>query len=59
MTFRATEPFDVICLVRSPGFTPEAADAIYDEIRGRFIDETVIAGSPCSTPDDLGRTRRS
>jgi hypothetical protein len=43
--FQATEPFDVICLARSPGFTPKAADAIYDEIRSRFVDESAMARS--------------
>jgi hypothetical protein len=43
--FQATEPFDVICLARSPAFTPKAADAIYDEIRSRFIDENAMARS--------------
>ncbi len=43
--FQATEPFDVICLARSPGFTPKAADAIYDEIRSRFVDESGMARS--------------
>jgi hypothetical protein len=41
--FEATEPFDLICLARSPSFTPAAADAIYDEIRSRFIDEDALA----------------
>lgn len=43
--FRATEPFDVICLARSPAFTPDAADAIYDEICSRFIDESAMGES--------------
>lgn len=38
--FKAPEPFDFICLTRSPAYTPAASDAIYDEIRGRFIDES-------------------
>jgi hypothetical protein len=42
--YEATEPFDLIGLARSPAFTPSEADAIYDEIRGRFIDEPVMAG---------------
>ncbi len=37
--FRATEPFDLVCIARSPAFTPASADAIYDEIRGRYIEE--------------------
>jgi hypothetical protein len=43
--FQATEPFDVICLARSPAFTPEAADVIYDAIRRGFVDEIAIARS--------------
>lgn len=37
--FHAEHPFDAVCLARSPGFTPEGCDAIFDEIRARFIDE--------------------
>lgn len=41
--YQATEPFDLICLARSPSYTPAAADAVYDEIRSRFIDENAMA----------------
>jgi hypothetical protein len=41
--YEATEPFDLICLARSPSFTPAAADVLYDEIRSRFIDENAMA----------------
>lgn len=44
--FRAEAPFDVICLARSPSFTPTAADRIFDAIRERFIDETVFPPPP-------------
>jgi hypothetical protein len=37
--FRATEPFDLVCIARSPAYTPASADAIYNEIRGRYIEE--------------------
>jgi hypothetical protein len=37
--FQAPEPFDLVCLARSPGFTPETADALYAEIRARFIEK--------------------
>jgi hypothetical protein len=43
--YEAPEPFDLICLARSPSFTPAAADALYDEIRRRFIDENAMARS--------------
>jgi hypothetical protein len=43
--FQAAAPYDVICLARSPAFTPASADLIYDEIRTRFIDERANAGS--------------
>ena len=43
--YEATEPFDLICLARSPSYTPEAADAVYDEIRSRFIDEDAMVRS--------------
>jgi hypothetical protein len=41
--FNAVEPFDWICLARSPTYTPSGADAIFDEIRSRFIDESAIS----------------
>jgi len=37
--FQAERPFDAICLARSPGFTPAAADGIFDAIRESFIEE--------------------
>lgn len=37
--FRAMGRFDAIFLARSPSYAPAEADVIYDEIRGRFIDE--------------------
>lgn len=43
--YEATEPFDLICLARSPSYTPAPADAVYDEIRRRFIDENAMARS--------------
>jgi hypothetical protein len=41
--YEASEPFDLICLARSPSFTPAAADVVYDEIRRRFIDEDALS----------------
>lgn len=41
--FWAPAPFDIVCLARSPAFTPPEADAIFDEIRERFIDEDALA----------------
>jgi hypothetical protein len=40
--FEAAETFDVICLARSPGFTPVESDVLFDEIRDRFIDEAAF-----------------
>jgi hypothetical protein len=40
--FQADQPFDFICLARSPAFTPPEADAIFDEIRRRFIAEVPL-----------------
>jgi hypothetical protein len=40
--FGAGEPYDVVCLARSPSFTPPASDELFDEIRDRFIDETAF-----------------
>jgi hypothetical protein len=39
----APEGFDVICLARSPDFTPAELDPLFDEIRERFIDEEGFA----------------
>lgn len=41
--FEASAPYDVICLSRSPGFTPVESDALFEEIRERFVDETAFA----------------
>ena len=40
--FLAPEPFDAICLARSPAFTPPESDGLFDEIRNRFIDEVPL-----------------
>jgi hypothetical protein len=42
LNFQASEPLDVICLCRSPAFTPPAADAVFSAIRKTFIDETAF-----------------
>lgn len=44
LNFRADRPFNVICLTRSAAFTPAASDALFDEIRDRFIDEGALSG---------------
>jgi hypothetical protein len=50
-TFQAPEPFDVICLARSPSFTPRESDALFDLIRASFIDETFFGhGEGTSSP---------
>jgi len=38
-SYQASEPFDMVCLARSPEFTPSESDKLFDEIRVRFIDE--------------------
>jgi hypothetical protein len=38
--FQADQPFDFICLARSPPFTPPESDPIFDAIRQQFIEET-------------------
>lgn len=38
--FHANRPFDLICLARSPTYTPPEADAVFEEIRRRFVDES-------------------
>lgn len=40
--FQADWGFDVVCLTRSPPYTPPTADALYEEIRERFIDERAM-----------------
>lgn len=42
--FMATEPFDVVCLAHSKAWTPQLSDALFHEIRARFIDETAFRG---------------
>jgi len=37
-SFQAAEPFDFICLTRSPLYTPTTADPLYDLIRSTFVD---------------------
>jgi len=36
------QPFDFICLARSPGFTPAGCDQIFDEIRRRFVGDPTV-----------------
>jgi hypothetical protein len=40
--FEASSPFDVICLARSPDYTPVELDPLFDEICQRFIDEAAF-----------------
>jgi hypothetical protein len=40
--FQADQPFDFVCLARSPPFTPPESDVIYDEICRRFIDTDLL-----------------
>jgi hypothetical protein len=40
--YQASEPFDIVCLTRSPEYTPAEADPIFDAIVNRFIDEAVL-----------------
>ena len=35
--FQTGEPFDFICLCRSPDYAPASADEIYEEVRRRFV----------------------
>lgn len=37
--FRAAEPYDAVCLTRSPEYSPPEADELFDMIRRNFIDE--------------------
>jgi hypothetical protein len=52
--FQADQPFDFICIARSPAYTPAEADGIFDEIRERFIDEISAAGRGTLTIDPRG-----
>jgi hypothetical protein len=36
--FRADQPYDFVCLTRSPRYTPRSADPLYDEIAAKFIE---------------------
>jgi hypothetical protein len=40
--YQASEPFDIVCLTRSPEYTPADADPIFDAIVERFIDEAAL-----------------
>jgi hypothetical protein len=40
--FSTSAPFDVICLARSPDYTPAELDPLFAEIRERFIDEAAF-----------------
>jgi hypothetical protein len=37
--FLAKDPFDFVCLTRSPSYAPVTADPLFDLIRETFIDE--------------------
>jgi hypothetical protein len=39
--FEAEEPDDIVCLARSPEFTPAESDALFDSIREGFIHEVL------------------
>ena len=41
--YHATAPFDIVCLARSPEYTPASADPLFDAIRGRFIEDLALA----------------
>jgi hypothetical protein len=41
--YRALEPFDVVCLTRSPEYTPAEADPIFEAIVERFIDDVALS----------------
>ncbi len=40
--FHASEPYDIVCLTRSPSYTPETSDRLFDAIRQQFIDESIL-----------------
>ncbi len=40
--YQALEPFDIVCLTRSPEYTPADADPIFDAIVERFIDKAAL-----------------
>lgn len=40
--FKSDEAYDVVCLSKSPGFTPPGADNVFEEIKGSFIDESAF-----------------
>jgi len=42
-SYRWSATFDLMFLARSPAFTPAEADALYEAIRQRFIDESALS----------------
>ncbi len=40
--YQASESFDIVCLTRSPEYTPADADSIFDAVVERFIDEAAF-----------------
>jgi hypothetical protein len=42
-SFQAGAPYDLVCLSRSPSYTPETSDDLFELIRNRFIDPLSLA----------------
>lgn len=40
--YQASQPFDIVCLTRSPEYTPLDADPLFDAIVERFIDQAAL-----------------
>jgi len=43
--YMATEPFDFVCLTRSPPYTPTTADPLFDRICDEFIEPITLSAS--------------
>jgi hypothetical protein len=49
--FQAEHAFDMICIARSPAYTPRDADLIFDDVRREFVDESAFDGSKPGSAD--------
>jgi hypothetical protein len=53
-SFQAEGPYDFVCLTRSPPYTPDTADNLYDAIRAAFIQPIALDradGTPSASTD--------
>jgi hypothetical protein len=41
--FHAEQPYDYVCLTRSPAYTPTTADPLYDAIATKFVEPICLS----------------